>query len=145
MPVAVVDASALLAALEPGGVAARQNLVTLSETHDLAAPTLLPFELGHVIHRKHPAGYGATPDERDAALAAALGAVTLVPPDEERLQAAARLVDAHRMSFYDASYLALAAADESSVLLTEDRALHQVAVRVLGPDRALRASALQAL
>lgn len=141
MPAAVVDASALLAALEPGGSAARQALVALAETHDLVAPTLLPFELGHVIHRKRPAGYGATPEERDEALAAALGVVVLVPLDDERLRAAARLVEAHRLSFYDAAYLALAAGEEGSVLLTDDGALHRVAARVLGATHALHVSA----
>jgi predicted nucleic acid-binding protein len=139
LPAAVVDASVLLAALEPDGADARQALVALAETHDLAAPTLLPFELGHVIHRKRPLGYGATPGERDEALDAALAAVALVAPDAGRLRAAARLVEAHRLGFYDACYLALAAADDASLLVTEDEALRGIAARVLGEGRALRA------
>ncbi|HEX2022745.1 MAG TPA: type II toxin-antitoxin system VapC family toxin [Candidatus Thermoplasmatota archaeon] len=142
---AVIDASALLLGLEPEGDLARRALVALADERRLAAPALLAWEVGHVIHRKRPGRYGATHEERQEAFEAATSAVALVAPTPEALAAAARLCAAHPVGFYDAAYLEMAARGEGSVLVSADADLLRVARRVLGEGRALTVEAAAAL
>ncbi|MCB1983394.1 MAG: type II toxin-antitoxin system VapC family toxin [Rhodoferax sp.] len=98
--------------------------------HELHAPALLPFEFANVARSKSRAG---APAER---LAMALQAfeglrVELHPVDVTRLHA---LALRHRITAYDAAYLALALALPAP-LLTFDRGLADAAARAQGEPR----------
>jgi predicted nucleic acid-binding protein len=134
---AVVDASALLASAEPG----RDDLALAGEALVGGAPTLAPalvaWELANVVHVKRPAAFGADEASRAALVEALLDGVLLVPPMPAHRSAIARLAPGHRLSGYDAAYLALAVA-EDAVLVTEDARLHRAAAKELGAPRAWR-------
>lgn len=135
--IAVVDASALLRALDPDGETARRALVALATERQLCAPMLVVWQMGSVVHRKHPARYGATHEDRQESLSAALSAVGLIHPDDDAIRKTGDLAETHGMSFYDAAYLELALRDGSSILLTVYKELRMIGRRALGADRSL--------
>ncbi len=83
------------------------------------APALLLYEVGNILTRKS--------DLDDAAVAAVLAGIAassliVAPPEPALLARAARIAHAHDLSFYDASFVALAVALDCP-LVTADRTL----------------------
>jgi predicted nucleic acid-binding protein len=116
MPIKVVDASALVALLfgEPNG----DRIGARLEGEGLAAPALLPFEVGNACLmkiRRHP-------DRRDALLAAfslmARMEIEIVDVDPE---AALALAEQTKLTVYDASYLLLARKLEAELITLDKR------------------------
>ncbi|MGQ0536132.1 MAG: type II toxin-antitoxin system VapC family toxin [Methanobacteriota archaeon] len=139
----VVDASAVLDAASPGDDFGRYTL--LQERFASTAPALLAWELGSVVHGRKAALFGASPEERSAALELLLAGIDLVPTDEAGRARTGALAARHSLRFYDASYLELAGRDDSTVFVTEDKRLLAAAARALGGDRATGLSGVPAL
>lgn len=132
--VVVLDASALIdAAAQPARNRALQHI---QETHALVAPFLLASEAGHVVHCKRPRSFGATPTARAEVLETMLEGIDLIAPDAASRHRAALLAARHKLTFYDAEYLELAARRAGALLLTQDQALLAAARRRLGTARA---------
>ena len=116
----VLDASALLdgadAARPEWGVAVRD----LQARHPCAAPALLAWELGNVVHRKHAKAFAPRGVDLVEVL---LEEVDLVPSDAASRRRCGDLVAATGLTFYDASYLDLALATPGAVLVSQDRRL----------------------
>lgn len=86
---------------------------------DVYAPALLMYEVGNILTRKTGLD--------DAGVAGVLDAISrsrlvVVPPAHELLARAAHLARAHDLSFYDAAFVALAAALDCP-MVTADRRL----------------------
>jgi len=83
------------------------------------APALLLYEVGNILTQRSDLG-----DDAVAAVLAGIASSRLIvaPPDRALLARAARLARAHDLSFYDASFVALAVALDCP-LVTADRAL----------------------
>jgi len=79
---------------------------------------LLPYELGNALSRR-----GLPPAEVGNLLGRLRDLLPLVTPDTGELELAARLAAQHRLSFYDASYAAVARSSSERVLVTADGAL----------------------
>jgi len=122
---------------EPG----REDLAAAGEAlaanADLVAPALVAWEIANVVHVKRPAAFGPDVASRHALVEALLEGVEQVPPDAALLAACAQLAAGHRLSAYDAAYLALAAAEDAP-LVTEDARLRRAAQKELGVERAWR-------
>ncbi|MBW3582086.1 MAG: type II toxin-antitoxin system VapC family toxin [Euryarchaeota archaeon] len=142
----VFDASALLA-LVPGP-GEDPDLLVRSMLHlhglfEVVAPSLLASELGNVIHRNRDGGYGKGGREQERLLRYLLEDVRLEPMDAEGAARAFRLAAAHRLTAYDAAYLELAARDDRTPLVTEDKRLFRAAAKALGEHRAYDTRPLQ--
>ena len=86
---------------------------------EVYAPALLLYEVGNILTRKSDLD-----DDAVAAVLAGIAASPLIvaPPEPALLARAARLARAHDLSFYDASFVALAVALDCP-LVTADRTL----------------------
>lgn len=118
----VVDASALVKLFldDEGHVEFRRWFAEVDgDGVPLAAPHLLLYEVGQVIRRAYPE---LTDDERALLLTAATASVRL----ENGATADAFAATRGGLSFYDASYLAVARATDST-LVTSDLALARAA------------------
>lgn len=127
MKALVIDASALIDLLPRSELAEH-----IHTQYDVAAPALVQWETGHVIHTA-PRVFGDLA-RRKKIVATLLSPLRLID-QRARSGPIADLVETHGLSFYDAAYLQLAI-DEAAVLLTEDRKLLAAATKVLGSDRA---------
>lgn len=144
MPDAViVDASAVIDAATPGS--RFEAFTAMQERFASRAPALLAWEVGNVVHGRKARSYGATPARRNQALELMLAGFELVATDEEGRARCGKLAARHALTFYDASYLELAARNDVDLLLTQDAALLQAARRVIGPARASDLDGLHAL
>lgn len=123
----VIDASAAIDTLADPDLA--QHIV---HHYDVCAPTLLRWEVGNVVHHKHPDVFGDAVKRREV-VRALLGPVRLVD-QAGRDDAIADLVDKTALSYYDGAYLQLAI-EEGCGLLTHDKKLHAAAARKLGHPR----------
>lgn len=128
------DASVLIwGAGEPGDAKAeraRRVQLAVGKVAELRAPMILVYELGEWLRRSE--------NDPKAALRAAEGLLTsvaLVVPTAERFRRILTLAGAASLSFYDASYLAVAEEDDG-ILVTEDQALLRAARSLVGPGRA---------
>jgi predicted nucleic acid-binding protein len=136
----VLDASTLLAtaadpASEPAMEPAHAIVPELHARYGMTTPALAAWEVGNVVHHERPDAFGSDVAARVRVTQNLVGFLELLPPNERALTDTARLAEGHGLTFYDASYLAVAGEDDASILLTEDRKLHRVAVRVLGAGR----------
>ena len=130
----VLDASAILDAARPG---ARFDLMSrLQERFAARAPALLAWEIGSVAHGRMSASFGRTPAMRASAVELMLAGIELVPTDEASRTRSGALAQGHGLTFYDASYVELAARDDSTCLVTQDKALLRAARREMGDERA---------
>lgn len=136
MPALVLDASALLAPFDPEGDDLALALEDLLAEHDALAPAPLLSELGNVVFGHRRARFGTDHADRLDTYANLLAPLRIVPGGDDHRRAAARIAEARRITFYDAEYVALAAA-EGAVLVTEDRGLLDAARKELGPRRAM--------
>jgi len=123
---AVIDASALMAALLPGeptSAAARKLLNRFAEgTLELLAPTLLPYEVANSLLKAERKPDRSVTKQAIDAIMEELGQleIPLVQvPMEDTLSTARR----HARWAYDASYLALAER-EKAPLITADKRLY---------------------
>lgn len=120
----VLDASALLDGVDRDHPEWAEAVRDLQARHPCRAPALLAWELGNVVHRKHPQTFG--PD-RAGLVEVLLDGVDLVPSDAPARRRCGDLVAATGLTFYDASYLDLALAEPGGVLVSQDRRLVQAA------------------
>lgn len=122
----VIDASALL------DLASRPAIAEfVHASHEVCAPSLVVWEVGHVVHRA-PKVFGDRKARRR--LVASLVRPLRLIEQSDRTDALADLIDTYKLSFYDAAYLQ-AALDEHGILLTEDRTLLAAAKAVIGDER----------
>lgn len=136
---AVVDASFLLTLL-PGD--ADQSLLadaypSLREELEFVSSALLAWETGNTIHGRRRQQFGSSTAERKALHRTLLEGIRLEPLSGPLVGRSADLAEDHGLTFYDASYLALAASMSDAVLLTQDRRLLVTARQVLPPMAAL--------
>lgn len=135
-----MDASALLLPALSDEVAraadSRTTLAELETRHGLSAPAIAAWEIGNVVHRRFPAAFGPTTETRIRHVRAILDGVELVEPDPESLARTGVLAEAHRLTFYDAAYVELAARHAGGVLLTEDGKMLDAARVALSRERA---------
>lgn len=101
----------------------RSVLVRANAIHPFRAPALIAYELGNAIHRKRVRESTGTLKDRQAQVRLLLGLVQPVPPGSATLEIAGQTTEKESMSFYDASYVALALA-QGERFLTADRRLH---------------------
>lgn len=134
----VVDTSALLDAVDQDHPAWGEALFRLGESGTFLAPAILASEAGNVVHRKRPGDFGVSTERRAELLETLLSLVDLVPSDPHARRRAAVLVQRHRLSFYDAEFLELAARHPVAILVTHDARLLAAARDALGPERAFR-------
>lgn len=118
----VLDASALLDGADPRQPDRGETVRELMSRHRCMAPALLAWEIGNVVHRKHPDAFGPTPAARVAFVDTLLDGVELAPSDEAARGRCGVLVAESGLTFYDAAYLDLAMA-RGGVLVTQDRRL----------------------
>lgn len=136
----VLDASVVIESAFAGGgsqagSASRTILPHLAEKFGFAAPALLAWEVGNVVHTKAPDRFGDTVDERRRAREVLLSGIDLVAANQLDPDSIGRLCQRYGLTYYDASYLALAGGHADGLLLTEDRTLLEAARSELGPDR----------
>ena len=115
----VIDASVLAAAFfeETGTMAARQFLGGDAE---LTAPSLLAWEIASIAAKKSWKGL-ASAETCERAVIETRRIVTLVEPSTDTAFTAFRLARDHRFSAYDASYLALAEAQSTTMVTLDER------------------------
>lgn len=117
----VADASVLLRIVLPGqdprGVTAAAMADAMERHVAFLAPDLLAYEVGQAATRLR-----ADPEAQAAVLPRVLQLATLVRPSAEEHRAALRIARDEKVSFYDASYVALARS-RASRLWTEDESL----------------------
>lgn len=126
---------------DPRADVARRVLPAATEAYGLAAPALLAWEIGQIVHRKRAAEW---PDlaTRQGTAALLVQDVDLDVPDAAAAERCGSLAEKHAISYYDAAYLELALRKPSGLLVTEDERLRRAAALELGPDRALDLHAL---
>lgn len=111
----VLDASALAKRFlrhEDGGAFRSWYLDRAREPDALLGPRLLRYELGNIIAREMPR---LPPPQRSRVLAASLD------PVEEREPAATAVFDlAEELTFYDATYVALAREEDAGLVTADD-------------------------
>lgn len=120
----VLDASALLDGADARHPERGETVRDLQARFRCLAPALLAWEVGNVVHRKHPDAFGTTPAARAAFVETLLEGVDLVPSDGAARARCGALVAELGLTFYDAAYLELAMA-RGGVLVTQDRRLLQ--------------------
>ncbi|MBI2077125.1 MAG: type II toxin-antitoxin system VapC family toxin [Euryarchaeota archaeon] len=122
----IIDSSALLLAVGPPDSHAGERLSAIltrvMRVRGLAAPAVLPFEVGHVVHRKRRQHFGTSMAERQALVGRLVGPVEMVPMDADLARATGYLSESSGISFYDASYLA-EAKRRGAGLITADTGL----------------------
>ena len=122
----IIDSSALLLVAAPPdsktGERCSSVLIRILRVRGLAAPALLPFEVGHVVHRKRREHFGNSTAERQALVGRIVGPVELVPMDLELARTTGAVSESSGISFYDASYLA-EARRRGAGLITADNGL----------------------
>lgn len=137
-PTCIIDASVLVLAAQdeardPRAAMARRLLPLIHEGYELAAPALIAWEIGQIVHVKRAADWSLA--ERPRVVRALLHDLDLDTPDAAALDATGRIAVARNLSFYDAAYLELASRNPDAVLLTEDTRLHQAGRALLGASR----------
>lgn len=117
----VLDSSFVLAALLPDERTQFVRSVLMATAAGQHAPALLPFEISHVLSRKHRRGE-ITLLERDALLRALEGQmISFAPaPSGATVRAIAELAVNHRLNGYDAAYLELALRLEAQLATLDD-------------------------
>lgn len=118
----VLDASILV---EPFASPTDEEAIVLAHLqgeHPSSAPMLLAWEVGNYFFGRRAARLGRPLVERQGAFEESLAGIELVPWDETRRRTTACLVERHGLTFYDASYLALAV-ERDAALVTRDAAL----------------------
>ena len=131
----VLDASMAATWMLPDEATPSANdILTRLETEEALSPTLLWFELRHVLinaERRGRLGAGET-----VSLMQTISAMPIVDAGRGNDHSILRLAGKHGISAYDASYLALALA-ERVMLATLDKRLaaaaHAEAIDVIGP------------
>ena len=121
----VLDASALLDAADARRPDLAEALRDVQARHRCVAPGLLAWELGNVVHRKHPDAFGP-PERRQALVELLLEGVETRPSSRDARGRCGDLVAQTGLTFYDAAYLDLGLAGEGAaraVLVTQDRRL----------------------
>ena len=118
----VLDASALLDGVDASRPEWAETMRDLQARYACRAPALLAWELGNVVHRKHPDVFGP---KRVELVEVLLDGVDLVPSDAASRARCAELVASTGLTFYDAAYLDLAR--EGAALVSQDRRLVSVA------------------
>lgn len=134
----VIDASFLLTLL-PGDrdrPALARAYPGIREQLELVAPSLLILESGNAIHGHRRARFGPTLAERRRLHRTLLEGIQIVPAGETLIDTCAELAEKHSLTFYDATYLALAAHTKGSFLLSQDQDLLAAARSALGAGRA---------
>lgn len=144
---AVLDANVALSGAvdeeaDPRAEAARSILPPLHHRFGLAAPALLVWEVGQIVHREHSASFGDDASERAEVVGDILAEIALDPPTPESTVRTSLLAEKLGLTFYDAAYLELAARDGTSLLVTEDEALRHAARALLGEGRVWAAARL---
>lgn len=136
-----VALSATPAKVDARGPAAFAAFVAVSERAEVVAPPLLAYELAHVLLVKRPQDFGPAPADRRELLALLLAGVEIVPVTTTDVQRAGVIAAKHRLSVYDASFIACAEAI-GATLVTDDARQLAVAAVVLGKARAVASAAL---
>lgn len=145
----VVDASvAILLAQhpddDPRSDVARRLMPLATQAYRLVAPALLGWELGNIVHAKRASTW---PDAalRGRIVRGLLEDIDLDVPDDATWASTGHLAERLRLSYYDASYVDLAARRPGALLITEDERLRRAAAADLGRDRAIDLADLAAL
>lgn len=107
----ILDASVAvkLFATEPDSEAVRLFLDKATFDASLAAPALLRYEIGNALTK-----HGKVPADLDARLAKTLAVVQTIDPTDVA-------VHCGPLSYYDASYLALAVEQKAGLLTADDK------------------------
>lgn len=133
----VVDTSALVDAIDAAYPAWGEAFSYLQGTYPVQAPRLFEYEVGNVVHAKHPDVFGDDPSQRADVLEDLLEGVEPVDPSPLSRSRCGALVEETGLTYYDAAFLELADRDEERLLLTQDRALLAEGEALLGEDRAV--------
>lgn len=138
-PRVVLDASFLLHEVSsddrPEGEAVRRALPALKERFAPIAPQILVWEVGQFLHVKYPDAFPGGADDRAETMHLVMEGIDLHEVDSPWVVATGRLAETHRITYYDASYLATAKTYRDSVLLTDDRRLRKAGQGELGKNR----------
>ncbi len=133
----IIVGAALAESRRPDGPGLRDILPGIFERHGVAAPSILAFEVGNVVHNKARAAFGRTVEERAEMVRLMLEDVELVPPTPDSIGRIGSLAESERLTFYDAAYLELAVRTPDAFLLTDDRQVLAAGKKLLGAQRAL--------
>lgn len=145
----VVDASTLVRSMDladPGQPEALRALIGAHERFPVAAPLLAMWEVGQVVHRKAARAFGHDAPERQRRMDALFAGVEFDAPraPSDVAERTGSLADRHRVSFYDAAYVELAAR-RGGLLLTDDEGQRAAASAALGEERAFASAAFARL
>lgn len=131
-----MDASALLDSLDADKPEWIDGYGRLATEHELVAPSLLSYEVGNVIFGRRAKHYGRSAAERIDRFETLLLGVELHEPTTGSRASSADIAQRHGLTFYDASYLDLAAGISESLIVSHDAVLIAAARKALGPSRA---------
>ncbi|GEM_PF-2995389 len=136
-PVFVVDTSALIDSLQADHEAWSEAFAHVQARYDVLAPLRVVYEVGNIVHRKHPEAFGKSLEDRQQVVAEILQGVTIAAWEKESVARAGEITERHGVTYYDATFLDLALATPGSVLLVQDEKLREAAAKALGKERAL--------
>lgn len=122
----VTDASFLLEPFSTPGLDEALLVAHLQAEHPMSAPQILVWEVGNYFFGPRSARLRRPLAERRERFEATLLGVELVDLAADLRTSAAECADRHGLTFYDASYLALAR-DRGAALLTHDATMKRAA------------------
>lgn len=134
-PTFIVDTSALVDTVQMGSDAWANAFAHVQSKYDVIAPLRVVYEVGNIVHRKHPNVFGKDLKERQQVVSEILQGVRIVPWEPSSVPRAGELAEKHNVTFYDATFLDLAHQTRDSILLVQDEKLHEGAAKLLGEGR----------
>ncbi|MHB8585573.1 MAG: type II toxin-antitoxin system VapC family toxin [Thermoplasmatota archaeon] len=127
----VVDTSALVDTVQLGTDRWATAFEAVQSKYDILAPLRLVYEVGNIVHRKHPQAFGATLAERQAVLVDLLLGIRIEPWDMSDVPRVGEITEKLGVTFYDATFIDLAHRAKNCVLLVQDQKLHAAATKAL--------------
>jgi predicted nucleic acid-binding protein len=103
--------------------------------YDVIAPLRVVYEVGNIVHRKHPDVFGKSLEDRQQVVAEILQGVKIAAWEKESIARVGAITETHGVTYYDATFLDLALTTQNGVLVVQDGKLHEVATKALGKDR----------
>src|SRR5581483_7915286 len=82
-PVFVVDTSALIDSLQADHEAWSEAFAHVQARYDVLAPLRVVYEVGNIVHRKHPEAFGKSLEDRQQVVAEILQGVTIAAWEKE--------------------------------------------------------------
>lgn len=133
----IVDTSALIDTIQVGNDEWGKAFAHAQSKYDVLAPLRVVYEVGNIVHRKHPTVFGKDLAERQLVVREILQGVRIAPFEPASIERAGEITEKHGVTYYDATFLDLAIQTKDSILLAQDDKLLDAGKKALSKDRAL--------